>query len=650
MKKCKSAFLILGFLLYFSFDVQAQRRKEFTGNLTTSEGNVGEARFQYIERKDDRILDGDYKITFRPGDSLRNQIFRKTDWSGTYKEDKKNDKWVYQEYEHYVFIDDIVDSQTKTTLRSNVRELQASYEDGVPVDNWRFTEKQYEPNKPAIIITKGELPFVAGVVNGRISLEAIDNNDQINIEGYVNQLGHMDSLWVFNYTLDSVPIKETRRYNDGLLIYAKTEDPADNKILEEYEWADVISAMHGDEEWVVGKSSKIFGLTFDNGYAPYGRELTMQFEGNQFLFAILDKMLSLDTAFQLQQEMPLGTSRLVYRLTEENKKDIERSDALLDTISFMIKEISKNTSLSINSQRTDSLAWTSIYYRQYPAQLNRLKGTLKFMKSDDFRYVNPNIYFTQNAVYLRPEQSIKYDFNGNRTEKIISFSPAEVKSLREFRLRLENESQILATLSRTIHHELDRILKSNKLQVVENMILSSRLILDTLYLYNTDESLPVANNVLQALHSTFAENHYNELLKNYSNSQNFDEKDSLAYRIVGFLDVLEEIPLEIIQLFKTHAKIDEAYTEIKMDPYTFNYNFKTRRKKKIYEKVAEELFTYRIEALKQETDYLKLNDHIEAIQFLQKRLFELLKEDTVQLERSIKKNDTPLQIEKLIST
>lgn len=650
MKKYRLAILILGFSTYFFFDGQAQKRKEFTGKLTTSDGNVGQAKFQYIERKDDRLLDGDYKITFRSGDSLRKKIFRKIEWSGTYKEDKKHDKWVYQDYEHNVFIDDVAEFQLKTTLKSNVRELQANYKDGVPIDSWRFTEKRYEPSKPAVIITKGELPFVEGVINGKLTLEAIENNSRISIDGYANQLGHMDSLWVFEYVLDSIPIKETRRYNDGLLIYAKTEDPSDNKILEEHQWADVTSAIHGNEEWVVGKSRNIFGLTFDNGYAPYGTELTMQFEGNQLLFTILDKMLSLDTAFHLRQQMPLGTSRLVYRLTEENKKDIERSVALLDTIGFMIKEISKNSSLSINSQRTDSLAWASVYYRQYPSQLNRLERTLEFIKSDDFRHVNPNIYFTQNAVYLRPEHKIKYEFNGKRMEKTISFSPSVVNSLRAFRLRLENESQILATLSRTIHHELDRILKSNKLQVVENMILSSRLILDTLYLYDTNESLPAAKNVLQALHLTFAEKRYNELLKTYSNSQNFSEKDSLAYGIVGFLDILGEIPSAVIQIFKTHAKIDEAYTEIKMDPYTFNYNFKTRRKKKLYEKVAEELFAYRIEALKKETDYLKLKDHIDSIHFLQKRLFELLKEDTSQLERSIRKNDTPLQIEKLIST
>src|SRR5690606_14014114 len=138
------------------------------------------------------------------------------------------------------------------------------------------------------------------------------------------------------------------------------------------------------------------------------------------------------------------------------------------------------------------------------------------------------------------------------------------------------------------------------------------------------------------IYNRFAINKLNQLKKEYSLEQNLEVKLEKGETIIGYLMDLKKLPEFILAIYQRRDSLDEVYTELVFDPYTYNPEFRKRKKKRLYDKAAVEAHNCLIQLALKEEDFEKTNQHLSKIYSLQHKLFYLANQNTRKSENKLK--------------
>ncbi|MBK6264043.1 hypothetical protein JKA74_03255 [Marivirga sp. S37H4] len=641
----RKVFLIVFLLVSSATLALAQKTEKFKGEIKVNKEETANARFDYIQNKEEKILDGEYEIEFSKRDSLFDLDFTKILWSGKFKKNKRVGEWTFRQDDHLLTINDVRDFNVNYALITNRKVLNAQYSQSVREGDWRFSKQTFIEGGLEKQISDSKMSFKNGHLISYFNLDSKEE-DTFRVEGKFDEKGFLDNEWVFVYWQDSLKITEKRLYENGFLL--KILKTSNNDTIQEVNFEDAKEKLALLKENPDSKTIKVadkgFPLLFDLGYHPSNEAILAQKQANQLLYDKLMQMLKMDTAISRNKPNLLKTARFEFTITEEFKKDIELAKQYTDSIKNIIHTPDMDNFFEINSQKTDSMSWIYNYFSLVDQHIDSI-GEVLDMNEKDFKYINTSIYFSDHLKFLNEADTISYQFGDETKTKIINYQTFNINDIAYLKLRLEEELKKVEILAWSVQEELDKSMRSQKLEQLDRNILKAKGEVDSIFQEHDTIQL---SHVLGKIRKEFVERGFNQHMQHYSNAKDFDQKIEVGYEILNYLDELRNIPQRIRDIELMEEKIEEAYTTTKFDPYTFNYDFETKIKRRIYDKAAVDLYNYLILLLQQEKNFQSLKKRLDLIDALQFRLLELLGEDTRRLERRMKRKSNPEEIIELL--
>ncbi len=637
------------FLIGVCTTATAQKISEFEGTVEVFDGKSGTATYQFSESRGSKVLNGNYMLVIQQSDSINQLSFSKESWSGTYKNNQRDGDWLFEKRLHDLVVKGIDSYQLQYDILSTEEVLAGSFDNGLHAANWKYRISSVKNGDFQKNLAVSDIDFSGGKVRS-ISYSSAADSIPFVINGRVNASGFLDSTWRFGYGIGGRLVEEVREYKDGFLLSLIKISDADT--LSQLYYDDVRSKLEliegAGENKSVFRSARHFPITFDHGYPHNFPALSEQLHANTFLEKILTEIADRDTSLHRDSNFLFASARFEYDPTPDERSTLNQIRHHFDSLSSFIHLFDRNRVFQLNEEISDSLAWISVFVETYKNRLDEIGADIRFMGSSAFRYVNPVIYTQSFSSYFPEANSISYSFKGERRTRNIDFGEVFSPSIHGLEKRLRSDLKLLRALYAYSDLKLGQVNRSEQMRQMEQMILSGKLRADSVF-RKAEYNSAHAKTIAEALHSSFLVEKYALILLQYTNEQDFDEKLSHGYTILDMLDLGVTLPELIDSIYIRQKEIDDAYTVVKLDPYTFNYDFKTRKKKRIYESGAELLFGHYVSALVNETDYSKLSDRIASIRQLQERLMELLDEDTTQLEKKLRNEDNPQRIEALLS-
>ncbi|MDN4164042.1 hypothetical protein QWY31_00940 [Cytophagales bacterium LB-30] len=635
---------ILWVLLCLSPLVQAQKVKEYTGKIVLNEGDTGNIKFNYYDTRGQRVLDGQYRLEIEKSNKIEPYLYRKQVWEGAYTKNQKQGIWNYKDYYHRLAIRDINGFEVSTRLESEVKSLQATYQENLPDGTWNFQKQLFDQGKLVRVEEDMEIQFAKGIPARNIRISDLNKQNPFSLKGEFDKKGFMHGAWQFDYVKDSLPYKEIRHYQNGFLTHLSVLQKGDT--LQALRFEDTLQKLDSLEKnpkaYVVSEIH--FGALYTEGQKGSDPKVMGQAYNNERVQQMLNQAINLDTGF-INPGGILRTARFEYAI-EQHQEEIAQLSVLLDSLEKAQNGINNQRFFEVNSQRTDSLAWSYHYLQKVKKYTKELRRIESFVLSEQFRYVNPAIYLLSHTRFLLAEDSMVYDYNGEIRKMAVRFRVDSLYSLARLNTRVREEVQMVTQLVKSANAELDKVLKSDKLEALEATLVNEKHKIDSLY-QAIDNSKQEASHI-RAYERTFLEGQFDELKHDYSESDNFQTKQEIAYQMLDFLETLSGIPAQLEQIYTTRDSVESAYTVSRFDPYTYTYDVETKKKKKLYEKAAEELFTALMNQAKQEKDLNKVIDTLSRVHALHELLFKLLEEDTTRLERRLKSKTSPEDTAKII--
>jgi len=646
----RSFTMLIAFFL-IGGSLSAQQKEDFAGEVDIGNGKKAFAEFSYVQSKNAKTLDGRYKLKKSDIDSSNNFSSSQETWEGTFQQNKRNGKWTFESWEHQLQVKGIEEYKVNFGLQSIDRKLEGRYLLGTPDGAWRYTANYVVDGKQEKELADADFTFVDGRVR-RIRFDSQTDTLAFSFSGQVNESGFLDSLWVFNYQRDSVKVQETRMYRSGFLVFLTKINTSSNDTIISLHFEDVRTKLslfeEQDDAPRIAISSRHFPVQFDHGYPSYFPSAREQQPAGDLLDRALSRLVVLDTALNRSNNFVFATARFEYTPTERETTSINLIRYHFDSLQSYMKLFDENRVFKINEQLSDSLAWINSFVKQHSARLTDMTHLVDAMGESAFRYKNVVIFAEAFSPLLPPNDEIDYLFGGERKSFSIDYQEQYSASLSSLEARLRTDLHMIAGFFSYAESKLSEVNRNEQLVQMDQLILGSKATADSVFKYTSPvhaESMPILNK----LRYSFLEAGYMSLLQRYNAEKSFDEKLNLGYSILQSLLVASTLPTQIDHIFESQKEVEGAYTVVKMDPYTFNYDFKTQRKKRIFDKGAVELFKFYMSELQNESDYIKVKSHLSDIRKLHERLHELLEEDTERLEKKLKSESEPLKIKQLLS-
>ena len=652
MQKIVQAALFIHCLFFSIAPTFGQKKAEFAGEVEATDGRRAYAEFTYFEGKDAKVLDGKYKLIISKIDTARQLRLDEEVWQGNYKENLRDGKWLFRHLEHDLKIKGIESYNVKFDLQTIERQMVGEFDKGLSVGDWRYKADLLLNGQRERNLSGSDIKFSDGKVK-QLAFESKVDTLAFSLRGQVDEGGFLDSLWTFNYMFDSVNIREVRQYQHGFLTFlTKIRQESSDTLLALY-FDDVRSKLElleeNDDAPRIAKSSRHFPLQFDHGYPKNFPAYSAQEHANNLLDNVLTRLVDLDTALKKQDNWVFASARFEYTPTEREKATLNLIAYHFDSLQAHMRLFEQNRVLKVNQQLSDSIAWISSFVEQYKVRLNEMQPYVEAMERSSFRYNNQVIYAEAFSPFLPSSEVIGYHYGADKKDIEITYQEAYEGTMRSLEARLRGDLHLIADLHHYADRKLGEVNKSEQLDQMDEMIIRSKESVDSIFSAASLQNNR-ATSILSQLKSNFLESAYYGYLSAYNKENDFEERLNNGYSILNMLEVCARLPAQIENIFKMRDEVEEAFTVVKFDPYTFNYDFKTKRKRRLYEAGAEELFEYLVGQLTLETDYQNVKQRISIISKLHQRLLELLEEEnTDKLERKLRNENNPENIKALLS-
>lgn len=655
MISIKSDHIILIFLLFmiptFHFG-QSPYKGKYLFN-----GIEGEGSFTYKLGENNRaILDGKFNFKSKRIDSLDKRNLFKLQIDGIYSDNKKVEQWIYVEENHLIHLNDVKDFSPDISLESTKKEITANYKDGLPHGTFDFRENIFREENLRVLARSYNLRFYEGKLRGEFRFEKLHQDKILKIMGETKNNGVMNGIWEFEYLENGNMVKESRRYEEGFLIGLNKVNMATGETIQEviyYNTINKLKALEEEEEVQYRVSDNYFGLTFNDGFRDLSNEFSGQTSGNQLLEEFLVKVLSYDTLYVKNRDelivSPVHTKRFRYDLSEEDKSHIDSLASEFNKLDNDVKVLASRNALAINRNRKDSLAYAYEFFQFNEKKISEFRKVVDIFSSEDIFYIDQSNFSREGFNFLTSKDVITYQFEEDTINKVIEYKSIEENDktlVQLFRSYILEKQQLVNQIGGYVLKELNQIRQSEELETVEEEILETKSRIDSLFSnFKTDNNSinMVANSVRQNIHN----NEFNKLNEEYTNIEDYQDRFTKGMEIVELLETTEFVLQALQNLENSWEDIRELYTDVTLDPFTFNPSFKVLRKRRIVES-GERVFNFYLDQIRNESTYRNIKDYFLEIDNLLFRMDELRKGNTSRLERRLGSETEISQIKKIL--
>jgi len=640
-------------LLLIAGNSFGQQRERYEGEYTFN-NKEGNAVFTFYEDRDGEIIiDGNFSFVRKSIDTLDRTLLSKLNVNGVYRQNQKHGRWRYDQEEHRVELRNVIDFEVITDLESEDYELTAEYNAGQLQGVWDYRENKFERGRIEPLFRADPINFSAGKITGNINFEQFGDYLTYNITGRLDPQGVMIGEWVFTYMRDTVFVRETRRYENGFLLGLRVVNDETREVINEVIFHEVIQnldRLNQGENVEYSIAEARFPLTFNVGYREGFEEIQVQRRGNEFLRHVLSRILQYEKDYvnddgQLTQ-YPIHTRRFEYPISKADQQNIDEIDESFDALQTEVNRFATMNALAINRYRDDSLAFAYEYFQRKQERLDRVDTLVQILTSDEIRYIDQDVFVREGIDYLSAFDTIRYEFDNEVRTRGLSYEEdiTEDRSLTQNVLSyIRREQSIVDELRDYITRELQQLEQTDDLATMEARILQNKAEVDSIYLSHTTIS-DTDLEMFAGVYENILQRHFNELSRRYSETDTYMERVEKGEIILDLISEMREQFDRLAAVFPTMDDLDETYQEETFNPFTYS-RYNVRVKERLFDNGGMVLFNHYVNQLMNEEDYTKIKEHLDRIEALQERLYELRDVDTRRIERRLGRRTSINRIE-----
>ncbi|HSJ69924.1 MAG TPA: hypothetical protein VK921_19750 [Anditalea sp.] len=652
--KLKSISILIFFIILITTGLTySQQREKYVGEYTFN-NEEGQAEFSFFENREGNIiLDGNFIFIRRTIDTLDRTLLSKLNVNGNFRQNQKHGRWRYVQEEHRVELRDVIDFEVITEIESENYELSAEYNEGLPNGIWEYKENKFERGRLEPLFRSDPINFSSGNITGGVSFEQFGDYLTYNISGRLDAQGVMTGEWIFTYMRDTVFVRETRRYENGFLLGLRVVNDETKEVINEVIFHEVIQnldRLNQGEKVGFSIAEARFPLTFNVGYRQYFEEIQVQERGNEFLRHVLSRILQYEEDYVQEDgylsQYPIHTRRFEYPISKDDQSNIEEIEESFEALQSEVNRFANMNALAINRYRDDSLAFAYEYFQNKQERLDRVDTLVQILTSDEIRYIDQNVFVREGIDYLSAFDTIRYEFDNDVMTKELSYEEeiSDDKSLTENVIAyIRREQSLVDILSNYITSELEQLEQTDDLATLEARILENKAEVDSIYLTHKT----ISNRDLEMFAAVFEnilQRQFNELSRRYSEMDTYIERIEQGEVILDLISEMQDQFDRLAAVFPTIEDLDETYQEETFNPFTYS-RYNVRAKERLFDNGGMVLFNHYINELNNEESYTMIKEHLNKIEALQERLYELRDVDTRRIERRLGRRTSINRIE-----
>jgi hypothetical protein len=663
------ASIILTVLLMISGNlVFSQRVLNYSGHTVLFDEYNGKENFTYYVIDSNEVRHGRYLFNSELVTLLDQELIKNLSIAGTYKNGLKEDVWTYTEGNYSFRFNSINKWKLSTTLDGFETKYMFRYKLGLPNGEWKITKNIVADNYIRNIESEGSVNFKDGLAVGKLNYKGKVNGNFFKIEGQLDDKGFLNGVVQMEYSIDSIYFYETRRYNSGLLMSLKITEKNTGVIIQDIFYDDVqlkLEILETNADTLnFTISNRGFGIEFNNGYRPDEAKLYAQFKANTYL----KHVFSLFEKYEIENSVYLDKSKPIYSLTKRFKFLYPTSDdSMINILNPKVENLSKeiieyinNPKHVLNSQKSDSLAYSYAFILKSIEKLDIIKNTLRRIDSGDFDFQYRPNYYKNGIEGLDKVDAFKYSFENK--EKVAVFDIG--KKITNHQDLLFQINEYLNLLNDKVHSilqysrkEIRYLKEGSKIDSLDILIVELKNKLDQIYLLSLPAnfepklgSKKVRGTVTEVLYIRFRLEKIEMLSSNYVREADFEKKIAISSELIATLQTLISNHNKIIQIERMPKSLDSAFTRYIENPF-MDRMAESRIKQNIYNRGAVRLLDYKIDLLKNAATYEEINFRVEEIFKLRDRLIELANSDDPEVERlnkRLRRETVPERIKRLL--
>lgn len=611
----------------------AQETYTYDSIYQPAPGLTGKATFPYkVNRDGERIKDGKFVFVRDVKDSLTATTATYHNWEGVYSNNKKSGQWVYETRNHQVKINDISDVNLDYRILTEDEILTIDYIDGTPQGEVSLESVLYSNRQRLKQLKYLKVNFRNGLIDGQVEMRiANEERDRFSLLGSARN-GLMHGFWEFNYFDEN--ITETREYDRGILLKLTRE--LDGRIIEEIEFplSEGLTAVLANESREVELVNNPLSLNFSDGYPRTSKYMNSQKEGEELLQNLLVEIFKFDE-HQLEDRLPLGTNRGFYPLSSEERKSLEKWTEVEENFRRNIEQLNNmevdNIELATDDEVKVVLAWVDRQeeLREYMRPWNNI------LSKDQVEVYNREGLLVDYAYNILARDTLI--INGN--EQIFEYQPREKGDnfLNYIVANLEDRNKYADSLIAEFAEAVQDVRVSREITGLNENIVQQKARLDSLL--NTSSGYGKLDDLVYTTSNHYRRNIYPESLEEFQNSQNNEEQIKIGNELSGNLNILFSIYTYRNEIAERREEIDELYTEYTFDPFTYSDQVPTRKKRRLYNYVTEQVIEKILE--RAENNYTRAREVLKELQLvrrMQERLIFMEDKDTSRLERRLQRS------------
>ncbi len=654
----KKIFLLVPLIIQ-CFSVFSQGKKEtYKGEFIWDNIYKGRAVYDfYRDRSGNEIPDGRFEFIYKFTDSTDLSILNKIEIEGTYKEGKKNGLWMYLDAEHRVHIKDVVDFEIKADLESTVIKTRANYRENIPDGEWSYQVKKSTANDLSETASFDKIQFQSGYIINNFKYKYLEGSQELQIHGYLDEKGCMDSLWTIQYILEDKVIDEHRKYQNGFLLNIKILDLQNGSLINEVHFTNTkskLESLKAGENVDFSISENNFGILYNEGFRRKDEEYRAQINGNELIRNVLKSILKNDreTYFPVDdfKVHPIKTRRFEYKIDKSYEKMAKETSELFERLSTKVDEKADWNALRLNKNKTDSLAFSFEFFQLLQKKLDLFENIIGIISSEEISYLDESVYTRNGLEYLQPFDTVHYTFEGDVKRKVIDHRIViedEVQLVNSILDYLTREEKIVDQLTEYVDSQLTQIELGQNVEELEAKILSeytkTEILLQDISYVNADHK-----ELIDHLELKFLNKKYESLSTSYSRADNYADKVSSADKMMDLLNEFSTwVPMSN-KVFTERKEIDELYLENIFNPFTYT-SYDQRAKERLYKNGNEKLLNHYLSLIEEEENYMNVKNHFSKVHKLHDRMRELRELDTRKIEGKLRRNNSVSNIESLLS-
>lgn len=636
-------------LVFSTTRVLAQKKEVKRDSLQLKEGISGLVEYEYDTSKGEEVYDGKFyfqSVTSSPSEDFDYQALT---YQGRFSSNLKSGNWSFSDKKMKEENQKFVSGFKVGKLASGIeKRVSGEFQEGKAVGSWKATTQDYVNSEVIDTLFYAESTFKNNQLAGFLK----SGSKTVTLQGYFNADGYFHGDWEIKLSAGDKSVNEIRTYQAGILkSYTMTIDgqsfsisytgldttePGDDEQWQDYSleegYFDILNLVEVDIKESVSSSLKETINEFDQKSNQFIKNSILAFSYHS----------EFDIWNSLKGSKPLGLGKFKVRrfgLTSNEKQQVQEIDESFKKIQSILKEFSNNPKVEIGKPVYEKLNEAELIFNAYSNALNQLKRMVDVITSDAFEYVDRTQIYPKICPELQFPSELTYEFQSEEVTSSHTFPKVpdqEDFDLDKMNLLIKHIKEDI----KDIDEELDKFFEAMEIEKS---------------LSNDEERLVEKKEKIESLFDTDSkEEGFNKYHEKYSkqvtklaqgtfdtySKLEVDEKKHKIKSLLSCYDNLIEFYIFLKDLKSKTKRLDDAYTNITFNPFIMA-DMSERIKENIYKAFDDYLKPYLLDKLSKDFSCETLDPAMQNIDAVYKKMIELSKRDTKEVEKALKREKNP---------